>query len=187
MGIADYVSFCMQLYCVGFHCLTTCFGLHGHLQVWRIFYFRMLEGFCFTAFFLPFFHVVTLHVFHLLGGLNMRYYYFLFMLFLVLLYVCFLLTCVVFLCCFPSCFFCVFSACSLLWLFVCSVLLSVVYYLLCNILNIGLLGSMASSFMCRLGFFCIISVCGIFLVCSCAFLFLCVFTTKTSTKTTKKK
>jgi hypothetical protein len=58
MGFAGYVSVCVQLYCVGFHCLslhvsvymaifrsvgallcwfplsfTTCFGLHGHLQV----------------------------------------------------------------------------------------------------------------------------------------------------------
>jgi hypothetical protein len=40
MGIAGYVSVCMQRYCVGFHCFTTCFGLHGHL-----FYFHMLEGF----------------------------------------------------------------------------------------------------------------------------------------------
>jgi hypothetical protein len=28
---------------------TTCFGLHGHFQVCRIFYFYMLEGFCFAA------------------------------------------------------------------------------------------------------------------------------------------
>jgi hypothetical protein len=45
------VSVCVQLYCVGFHCFTTCFGLHGHLQVCTIFYFHMLEGFCFAAFF----------------------------------------------------------------------------------------------------------------------------------------
>jgi hypothetical protein len=31
MGIAGYVSICVQLYCVGFHCFATCFGLHGHL------------------------------------------------------------------------------------------------------------------------------------------------------------
>jgi hypothetical protein len=54
MSIAGYVSVCVQLYCVGFHCFTTCFGLHGHLQVCRIFYFHILEGFCFAAF-LPFF------------------------------------------------------------------------------------------------------------------------------------
>jgi hypothetical protein len=29
---------------------NTCFGPHGHLQVCRIFYFHMLEGFCFAAF-----------------------------------------------------------------------------------------------------------------------------------------
>jgi hypothetical protein len=45
-SIAGYVSICVQLYYVGFHCVTTCFGLHGHLQVRRIFYFHMLEGFC---------------------------------------------------------------------------------------------------------------------------------------------
>jgi hypothetical protein len=43
IGIAGYVSVCMQLYCVGFHCLTTCFGLHGHLQVYRIFIFICLK------------------------------------------------------------------------------------------------------------------------------------------------
>jgi sulfite exporter TauE/SafE len=32
MGIAGYVSVCVQLYCVGFHCLGTCFGLHGHFH-----------------------------------------------------------------------------------------------------------------------------------------------------------
>jgi hypothetical protein len=37
MGLAGYVSVCVQLYCVGFHCFTTCFALHGHLQVCRIF------------------------------------------------------------------------------------------------------------------------------------------------------
>jgi hypothetical protein len=43
--------------------LTACFGLHGHLQVCRIFYFRMLEGFCFAAFFCLFFsRGHTLHV-----------------------------------------------------------------------------------------------------------------------------
>jgi hypothetical protein len=55
MGIAGYVSVYVQLYCVGFHCFTICFGLYGHLQVCSIFYFHMLEGFCFTVFFLPFF------------------------------------------------------------------------------------------------------------------------------------
>jgi hypothetical protein len=49
LGIAGYVSICVQLYCVGFHCLSLRFGLHGHLQVCRIFYFHMLEGFCFAA------------------------------------------------------------------------------------------------------------------------------------------
>jgi hypothetical protein len=65
---------------------TTCFGLHGHLQVCKIFYFCMLEGFCFAAFLfvclLPFYfslppHAVTLCMFSI---------------------------CVLFLCCFPSLF-----------------------------------------------------------------------------------
>jgi hypothetical protein len=69
---------------------TTCFGLHGHLQVCKIFYFHMLEGFCLAAFFLPFFfHMVTLCMFSI---------------------------CVLFLYCFPSLFLlfpCVcLSACS---------------------------------------------------------------------------
>jgi hypothetical protein len=46
-----------------FRCFTTCFGLHGHLQLSRIFYFHMLGGFCFAAFFLLLFHVVTLCMF----------------------------------------------------------------------------------------------------------------------------
>jgi hypothetical protein len=38
---------------------ATCFGLHGHLQVCRIFYFHMPEGFCFAAFLV---HCLSLHV-----------------------------------------------------------------------------------------------------------------------------
>jgi hypothetical protein len=45
---------------------ATCFGLHGHLQVCRIFYFHMLEGFCFAASFSLFFftwsHSVCFHL-----------------------------------------------------------------------------------------------------------------------------
>jgi hypothetical protein len=77
MGIAGYVSACVQLYCVGFYCFTTCFGLHGHLQVCSILYIHMLEGFCFADFFLCLFsRGHTLHV----------------------------SICVLFLCCFPSLF-----------------------------------------------------------------------------------
>jgi hypothetical protein len=43
MGIAGYVSVCVQLYYVDFHSFTTCFGLHGHLQVCRIFIFVFLN------------------------------------------------------------------------------------------------------------------------------------------------
>jgi hypothetical protein len=45
-----------KLYCVGFHCLTTCFGLQGHLQVCRIFsYARRILLSCFFLFAAPFF------------------------------------------------------------------------------------------------------------------------------------
>jgi hypothetical protein len=57
------LCFCLRAaYCVGFHCFTTCFGLYGHLQVYRIFYFHMLEGFCFAAFFAFFSRGHTLRV-----------------------------------------------------------------------------------------------------------------------------
>jgi hypothetical protein len=37
MGIAGYVFVCVKLYCMlVFTVFTTCFGLHGHLQVCRI-------------------------------------------------------------------------------------------------------------------------------------------------------
>jgi hypothetical protein len=62
MRIAGYDSVCVQLYCVSFHCFTTCFGLHGHRQMCRIFYFHMLEGFCFAAFFAFFSRGHTLNV-----------------------------------------------------------------------------------------------------------------------------
>jgi hypothetical protein len=38
---------------------TKCIGLQGHLQVCRIFYFHMLKGFCFAAFWV---HCLSLHV-----------------------------------------------------------------------------------------------------------------------------
>jgi hypothetical protein len=37
---------------------SICFGLHGHLQVCRIFHFHMLEGFCFAAFLFTWSHSV---------------------------------------------------------------------------------------------------------------------------------
>jgi hypothetical protein len=47
---------------------TTCFGLHGHLQVYRIFLFSYAWRIMFRCFFfLPFFHVVTLCAFPSLG------------------------------------------------------------------------------------------------------------------------
>jgi hypothetical protein len=58
MGFAGYAAVCMQLYCRCFTVLhlvvtvyTTCFGLHGHLQVYRVsFSFYILEGICFAGF-----------------------------------------------------------------------------------------------------------------------------------------
>jgi hypothetical protein len=44
MGIAGYVSVCVQLYNVGFHCFTTCFGLHGHGFFFTFFYFFCVQN-----------------------------------------------------------------------------------------------------------------------------------------------
>jgi hypothetical protein len=69
MGFAGYVAVCVQLYCRFFTVLhlvvtvyTTCFDLHGHLQVCRVFFLlyslrNLLRWFCL--------HVVTLCAFHL--------------------------------------------------------------------------------------------------------------------------
>jgi hypothetical protein len=65
MGIAGYVSVWVQLYCVGFHCFTTCFGLHGHLQVCRIFIFICLKDSALLLFSAFFSCGHPLHVFHL--------------------------------------------------------------------------------------------------------------------------
>jgi hypothetical protein len=45
-----FPSACSFIVCCFPLSFTTCFGLHGHLQVCRIFYFDMLEGFYFAAF-----------------------------------------------------------------------------------------------------------------------------------------
>jgi hypothetical protein len=67
MGIAGYVSVCVQLYCVGFYCFNTCFGLHGHLHVCSIFCFIFicLKDSASLLFFSAFFFSrgLTLHVF----------------------------------------------------------------------------------------------------------------------------
>jgi hypothetical protein len=72
MDIAGYVSVCVKLYCVGFHCLSLhvsaymaifkCVGFFIYLfsYAWRI----LLCCFFFFGS-LSFFHVFTLHVFHL--------------------------------------------------------------------------------------------------------------------------
>jgi hypothetical protein len=94
MGTAGYI--CVQLYCIGFKIcslsFTTCLGLNGHLQVCRIFYFHIPEGFCFAAFLVRCLtYVVTLVMFSIY---------------------------VLFLCCFPSLFLlfpcvCVYLCCCL--------------------------------------------------------------------------
>jgi hypothetical protein len=60
MGVAGYVTVCVQLYCVIFHCLS----LHvlAYMAIFKCvgyFHFHMPEGFCFAAFF----QVVTLCTF----------------------------------------------------------------------------------------------------------------------------
>jgi hypothetical protein len=55
-----FQSACSFIVCWFSLSFTTCFGLHGHLQVCRIFYFHMFEGFCFAAFLHCLFYVVTL-------------------------------------------------------------------------------------------------------------------------------
>jgi hypothetical protein len=90
MGFAGYVSFCVQLYCVGFHCFTACFGLHGHLHVCRIFIFICLKD----SASLPFLRGHNMHVFHLCFVLAL----FSFVNFVVSLRVCLLALSLLFVC-----------------------------------------------------------------------------------------
>jgi hypothetical protein len=98
MGFAGYVTVCVQLYCVGFHCLSL--HVSAYMAIFkcvRYFYFHMPEGFCFAARFFAFYflHVVTLCMFSI---------------------------CVLFLCCFPSLFLLLPCVC------VCLFALSLLYY-----------------------------------------------------------
>jgi hypothetical protein len=65
MGIAGYVSVCLQLYCMLVSLsFTTYFGLHGHLQVCRILHIFIFI--CLRILFAAFFsRGYTLQVFHL--------------------------------------------------------------------------------------------------------------------------
>jgi hypothetical protein len=63
---------------------TTCFGLHGHLQVCMIFYFILLKESAFVALSCTCLHFAR---FHLWGWLNMMYYYLL----LLMLLFCFVI------------------------------------------------------------------------------------------------
>jgi hypothetical protein len=61
MGISGYVSFCVQLYCVGFQCLSL--HVSAYMAIFKCegyFYFHMPEGFSFAGFFFALFQVVTL-------------------------------------------------------------------------------------------------------------------------------
>jgi hypothetical protein len=64
MGFAGYVSICVQLHCVGFHCLSP--HVSAYMAIFmcvEYFYFHMPQGFCFAAFFSAFFsRGHTLHV-----------------------------------------------------------------------------------------------------------------------------
>jgi hypothetical protein len=69
MAFAGYVAVCVQLYCRCFTVLhlvslfyTTCFGLYGHLQVCRMFYFRIPEGICFADFTCTWLHFARFHL-----------------------------------------------------------------------------------------------------------------------------
>jgi hypothetical protein len=147
MGFSDYVALCVQLYCRCFTVLhlvvtvyTTCFGLHGHLHVCRVFFLlypwrNLLRWFCL--------HVVTLCTFHLWSGLNMRYYYLLLLCYIFLycysIYIFYLCFSVLFSSLFP-CFLRVCLFVSLL-AFSCCLSVSCCYLLSisCSVLNIWLL------------------------------------------------
>jgi hypothetical protein len=98
MGFAGYVAVCVQLYCRGklslFH--TTCFGLYGHLQVCRMllpscswrnllrwFFLYLARGYAFVRF-------------HLWGGLNMRYYLLLHIIYAILPVMVYMFSCSIF-------------------------------------------------------------------------------------------
>jgi hypothetical protein len=60
MGFTGYVTVCVQFYCVSFHCLSL--HVSAYMAIFRCveyFYFHMSEGFCFDAFFFPFFFQVV--------------------------------------------------------------------------------------------------------------------------------
>jgi hypothetical protein len=68
MGIAGYVSVCVQLYCVGFHCLSL--YVSAYMAIFKCagyFMLYMLEGFCFAVLFCLFFkwsHSACFHPHH---------------------------------------------------------------------------------------------------------------------------
>jgi hypothetical protein len=114
MSFAGYVSVSMQLYCVGFHCLSL--HVSAYMAIFRCveyFYFHMREGFCFGAFFLPFFHLVTFCMIPSVGWVKYEVLFFIIIyaifgtvifIYVFLTYSCF--SCAVFLryfCCFLAC------------------------------------------------------------------------------------
>jgi hypothetical protein len=138
MGFVGYVAVCMQLYCWGklslFH--TTRFCLYGHLQVCRMLLLSCSWRNLLRWFFLYLARGYPFVRFHLWGGLNMRYYLLLFMLFWLLWYIYIyvfylhMFSCSIFL----VLFYCFLRAClsaCLFVFFVCLVLPSVMYFVQC--------------------------------------------------------
>jgi hypothetical protein len=63
MGFAGYISVCVQLYSVGFHCLSL--HVSAYMAIFKYvgyFCFHMPEGFSFAAFFCLFSRGHILHV-----------------------------------------------------------------------------------------------------------------------------
>jgi hypothetical protein len=132
-------------------------------------YFHIPEGICFAGFTCMWFRFAR---FHLWGGINMGYYY--------LCYFCTVIVCVFFcLLVFFCSVFLVNFAVSCVSVFVCLPFLVVCLFCaaICCLFRVvfRILGCWAL-WHCRscVSCFCTICVCGIFLVCSCVFLF-CAF------------
>jgi hypothetical protein len=89
MAFAGYVSVCVQALMCWFSLSLHVSAYMANIKCVGYFIFICLkDSASLLFFFLPFFpRCHPLHIFHLWGRLNMRYYYLLFVLFLVLLYV----------------------------------------------------------------------------------------------------
>jgi hypothetical protein len=148
----------VQLYCVGFHCLPL--HVSAYMAIFRVvgffLYFHMLKRFCFDAFLVRCLSApMWSHTacFPSVGCVKYEVLLFavyaIYVIFGAVIYVFFLLlfcSCVDFLRYFCGFLVCVFVC--LLFLHCLSVLCCYLLSISCSILNIGLLGSMALSFMC---------------------------------------